>query len=135
MAPPSKLLLAMSLWLLLFGRLTMHADDKPTSVAAAAAAVEANMKTPEGKDYDAQIGRDFTKKYPPVMKACREKSEGDTRSFDMLVRVENGGAVKEVLLYPPTKISQCLREAILKDTFSPPPKPAYWVDIHMDVKR
>jgi hypothetical protein len=135
MAPPSKLLLTMSLWLLPFNQLTIKADDKPTSIAAAAAAVEANMKTPEGKAYDAQIGRDLTKKYPPVMKACKEKAEGDTRSFDMLVCVENGGTVKEVLLYPPTKLSQCLREAILKDTFSPPPKPAHWVDIHMDVKR
>jgi hypothetical protein len=134
MSPRSKLFLAMSLWLLLSNRLAIKADDKPTSLSAAAAAVEANMKTPEGKAYDAQIGRDLTRKYPPVMKACKEKAEGDTRSFDILVCVDNGGAVKEVLLYPATKISQCLRDAILKDTFSPPPKPAYWVDIHMDMK-
>jgi hypothetical protein len=130
----SSLLLKMSLSVLLCN-LAMNADDRPTALADAAAAVEANMKTREGKAYDAQIGRDLAKKYPPVMKACKEKAEGDTRSFDMLVRVEKDGSVREVLLHPPTRISQCLRDAILKDTFSPPPKPAHWVDIHIDVKR
>ena len=120
---------------LLLCSLAINAYEKPTSTAVAAAAVEANMKTPEGKAYDAQIGRDLAKKYPPVMKACKEKAEGDTRSFDMLVRVDKDGTVKEVLLHPATRISQCLREAILKDTFSPPPNPAHWVDIHIDVKR
>jgi hypothetical protein len=126
--------LAMSLWLLLINPLTANADDNPTSIRSAAAAVEANMKTPEGKAYDTQVGGDFSKKYPPVMKACKEKAADDSRSFDMLVRVEKDGAVKEVLLYPATKISQCLRDAILKDTFSPPPRPAHWVDIHIDLK-
>jgi len=115
--------------------LAMNADEKTTSIAAAAAAVEANMKTPEGKAYDAQFGKDLAKKYPPIMKACKDKAEGDTRSFDMLVRVEKDGAVKEVLLHPATRISQCLRDAILRNTFSPPPKPAHWVDIHIDFRR
>jgi hypothetical protein len=48
-----------------------------------------------------------------VMKACKEKAEGDARSFDILVCVDNGGVVEEVLVYPPTRISQCLGEAIL----------------------
>jgi len=135
MIPASRLFVVTVLLLLLFNQVRTRADNKPTSVAAAAAAVEANMRTPEGKAYDAQVGRDLAKKYPPVMKACKEKAESDTRSFDMLVRVDKDGTVKEVLLHPPTTISQCLREAMLKDTFSPPPKPAYWVDIHIEVKR
>jgi hypothetical protein len=131
----SRLSLAMLVSLLFFNDATLNADDKPTSLAAAAAAVEANMKTPEGQAYDAQIGKYLMKKYPPIMKACKQKAEGDFRGFDLLVRVEKDGTVKEVLLYPATKMSQCLRETMLKDTFSPPPKPAHWVDIHLDVKR
>jgi hypothetical protein len=130
----SRVSMAMILWLLVFSRAIISADDKPTPIATAAAAVEANMKTPDGKAYDTQVGRDLAKKYPPVMKLCKEKAEGDTRSFDLLVNVDMDGAVKEVLLHPQTKISQCLRENMLKDRFSPPPKPAYWVDIHIDVK-
>jgi hypothetical protein len=111
------------------------AEDKPTSIAAAAAAVEANMKTREGKAYDEQFIKELGAKYLAVMKDCKEKAGADLRNFDMLVRVEKDGSVKEVLLYPPTKISQWLREPLLKAAFSPPPKPAYWVDIHMIVKR
>jgi hypothetical protein len=126
--------MAIVLSLLFFNRATTSADDKPTPIATAAAAVEANMKTRDGKVYDGQIGKDLAKKYPPVMKLCKDKAGGDTRSFDMLVNLDKNGAVKEVLLHPQTKISQCLRETMLKDTFSPPPKPSYWVDIHIDVK-
>jgi hypothetical protein len=131
----SRLSLAMITSLLLFNQATIEAEDKPTPIATAAAAVEANMKTSEGKAYDAEIGRELAKKYPPVMKACKEKANGDARSFDMLVRLEKDGAVKEVLLHPPTKVSECLRETMLTDTFSPPPTPSHWVDIHIDVKR
>jgi hypothetical protein len=111
-----------------------RAQEKPTSIAAAASAVEANMKTREGKAYDEQFGKEFGKKYQALMKDCKEKAGADTRSFDMLVRIEKDGSVKEVLLFPPTKISQCLREPLLKDAFSSPPKPAHWVDIHMTVR-
>jgi hypothetical protein len=127
--------MAVILWLLFFNWLSASADDKPTSLATAAAAVDANMKTPEGKAYDAQIGRDLGRKYPAVMKQCKQKGQGDTRSFDMLVNVDQDGAVREILLHPQTKISQCLRETMLTDTFSRPPKPAFWFDIHIDVKR
>jgi hypothetical protein len=129
-----RLLALFNVTLLLLYSLPIHADEKPTPISAAASAVDANMKTPEGKAYDAQFGKDFVKKYPPIIKACKEKAEGDARSFDLLVRIEKDGTVKEVLQHPATKVSQCFREAILKDTFSPPPKPAHWVDIHMDVK-
>jgi hypothetical protein len=121
--------------LLLFTHATIEAQDKPTPIATAAASVEANMKTSEGKAYDAEIGGELAKKYPPVMKACKEKADGDARSFDMLVRLEKSGAVKEVLLHPPTKVSECLRETMLKGTVPPPPTPSHWVDIHIDVKR
>jgi hypothetical protein len=131
----SRLSLAMLVSLLFFNDAMINAEDKPTSLAAAATAVEANMKTPEGQAYDALISKELAKKYPPIMKACKEKAEGEIRGFDVLVRIEKDGTVKEVLLYPPTKISQCLRETMLKDRFSPPPKPDHWVDIHIDVKR
>ena len=112
----------------------MNADEKPTSLAVAAAAVEANMKTSEGEAYDAEIGKEFNQRYPPIWKTCKQKAVGDDRSFDLLVRVEKDRLVKEVLQHPETKMSACLRDAILKDTFAPPPKPAHWVDIHIDMK-
>jgi hypothetical protein len=110
------------------------AEEKPTSISAAAAAVEANMKTPEGKAYDARFTQELRDKYLPVMKDCKAKAGADLRDFDILVRVEKDGSVKEVLLYRPTKMSECLRDPLLKVTFSAPPRPAWWVDIHMVLK-
>ena len=66
MALSSRLSLATITWLLLFSHAMTKADDKSTPLATAAAAVEANMKTSEGKAYDAQIGRELAKKYPPA---------------------------------------------------------------------
>ncbi len=110
------------------------AEEKPTSSRRLAAAVEANMKTPEGKAYDAQFSKELMDKYLPMMKDCKAKAGSDLRDFDILVRVEKDGSVKEVLLYRPTKMSECMRGPLLKAVFSPPPKPAHWVDIHMVLK-
>jgi len=112
----------------------LSAQQKPTSIAAASAVVEANLKTSEGKAYDAEIGQAFMKNYAPVVKSCKEKAAGDLRPFDMLIRVDEGGASKEVLLFPLTKLAQCLRPALLSGTFPKPPKTDYWFDIHLELK-
>jgi hypothetical protein len=39
------------------------ADDKPTNLSDAQAAVEANLRTPQGKAYDEQLGTEFPPKY------------------------------------------------------------------------
>jgi hypothetical protein len=72
----------------------------------------------------AEIGPETIQRFANIPKA----DNGEGCSFDMLVRVEKDGAVTEVLLYPPTKVGQCLHETMLKDTFSPLPTPAHWVD-------
>ena len=71
----------------------------------------------------AEIGPEATPRFANIPKA-----DGEGRSFDMLVRVEKDGGVREVLSCPPTKVGQGLRETMLKDMFSPPPTPAHWVD-------
>jgi hypothetical protein len=40
-----------------------QAEDKPTSLSDARAAVEANLRTPEGKKYDEQMGAEFVQKH------------------------------------------------------------------------
>src|SRR5258708_3650182 len=105
------------------------ADDKPTSLSDARAAVEANLRTPEGKAYDQQLGKEFPQKYLDTMKQCKQSAGNDLADFWMLIKPDKNGAVKEVLLSPATKIAVCAREALLKGSFSP--RPAYWVIIYM----
>ena len=107
------------------------ADDKPTSLRDAQAAVEANLKTPEGKAYDEKLGKEFVDKHLSTMKQCKQGAGSDLESFWMLIKLDQDGAVKEVLLHPATKMGACAREALLKSTFSPPPRAAYWVSVYM----
>ena len=109
----------------------LRADDKPTSLTDARAAVEANLKTPEGKAYDEKLGKEFMEKHLATMKQCKQRAGNDLESFWILMRVDKDGAVKEVLLHPTTKLGTCARETLLKSSFSPPPKPGYWVSVYM----
>lgn len=107
------------------------ADDKPTSLGDARAAVEANLKTPEGKTYDEKLGKEFADKHLGTMKQCKQSAGSDLESFWILMKLDKDGTVKEVLLHPATRMGACAREALLKSTFSPPPRAAYWVSVFM----
>ena len=107
------------------------ADNKPSSLADARAAVEANLRTPEGKAYDQQLGKEFIEKYMGAMKQCKQAAGDDLGSFWILMNLDKDGAVKDVLLNPTTKMGTCARETLLKAKFSPPPRPAYWAGVYM----
>lgn len=119
------------LGLTLIGALPTRADDKPTSLTDARAAVEANLKTPEGKAYDEKLGKEFMEKHLTTMKQCKHSAGNDLESFWILMRLDKDGAVKEVLLHPATKLGTCARETLVKSAFTPPPKAGYWVSIYM----
>ena len=109
-------------------------QEKPTSLADARDAVETNLRTPEGKAYDEQLGKEFQEKHISTLRDCK-KSTGDLSNFWILLRLEKSGAVKEVLLSPTTKFGSCTREVLLKASFAPPPKPDYWVSIYLQLKK
>jgi len=116
---------------LLLCSMAMFAEDKPTSLTDARAAVEANLKTPEGKAYDERVGKEFIEKHLSTMKQCKRTAGNDLESFWILMKLDRDGAVKEVLLHPTTKMGTCARETLLKSTFSPPPRMGYWVSVYM----
>jgi hypothetical protein len=107
------------------------AEDKPTSLSDARDAVEANLRTSEGKAYDEQLGTEFVQKHLGPLRQCKQSAGDDLRSFWILLKLDKDGTVKEVLLYPATKLGTCAREPFLKDRFLSPPRPAYWVSVYM----
>jgi hypothetical protein len=58
-----------------------RADDKPTSLSDARAAVDANLKTPEGKDFDERLGKDFFEKHMGPLRQCKQSAGNDLGSF------------------------------------------------------
>jgi hypothetical protein len=131
MRTPWKIMCGVVLVLRLMGGAAVCADDKPTSLSNARAAVEANLSTPEGKVYDERLGKEFMEKHLTTMKQCKQSAGKDLESFWILMKLDKEGGAKEVLLHPTTKMGTCARETLLKSTFSPPPKPAYWVSVYM----
>jgi len=66
-----------------------------------------------------------------ALRQCKRTAGDDLRSFWILLKLDKDGTVKEVLLYPATKVGTCEREALLKDRFTSPPRPAYWIGVFM----
>jgi hypothetical protein len=111
------------------------AQEKMTSPSDARAAVETNLRTPEGKAYDEQLGKEFPQKYLSTMRECKKTAGSDLASFWILIKLDKDGAVREVLLHPTTKLGSCARVTLLKGKFAPPPGPAYWVSVYMQMSR
>lgn len=107
------------------------AEDKPTSLSDARAAIDANLRTPEGKAFDEKLGTEFVGSHLGPLRQCKQTAGDDLRSFWILLKLDKDGAVKEVLLYPETKLGMCARPALLKDKFQAPPRPAYWVSVYL----
>ncbi len=105
--------------------------DNPTSLSDARAAVDANLRTPEGKKYDEQMGTEFVQKHIAPLRQCKQTAADDLRSFWILLKLGKDGTAKEILLYPTTKLGTCGREALLKERFSSPPRPTYWISVYM----
>jgi hypothetical protein len=122
---------AMPLFLSLLCSPMMFATDKATGLTDAQAAAETNLRTPEGKTYDEKIGNEFLQKHLAEVRQCKQAGKDDLRSFWFLLKFDKEGKVREVLLYPETRLGACAREALLKDTFSSPPRPDYWVSVYL----
>ena len=126
---PGASVFLLSFFLTLFA----SAQEKPTSLSEARAAVETNLRTPAGKAYDEQLGKEFPQKYLSTMRECKKTAGSDLASFWILMRLDSAGTVNEVLLHPTTKLGSCARNALLKGKFTPPPAPAYWVSVYMTI--
>ena len=110
------------------------ADKK--QLKAALAAVEANLKTSAGKQYDEIVGKELTEKYLSSLKPCKQSLPQGARidPFDMFLRLDSDGKVQEGLVYPETQYAGCARSALLAAKFSRPPHEDYWINIHMEFK-
>jgi len=85
--------------LVLSSSLCKAADKKQLS--AALAAVDANLKTSAGKQYDAEIGKQLTQQHAAAIRQCRQSSQNDGLDpFDILLKLKADGRVDQALAYP-----------------------------------
>jgi len=107
------------------------ASDKSTSLLDAQAAIEANLKTPEGKAFDEQAGNDIVKNHLAPLRACKSADGGNLTDFWILLKLGKDGNVEELLFHPTTKLADCARDGLMKEKFLAPPRPEYWISVYI----
>ena len=132
--PSRSILFAFLIAFVFLASLCPAADKKQFSDAIAA--VDANLKTPAGKQYDECIGKEFSDKYMSTLKQCKQSLPAGTTidSFDMFLKLNAEGKVLEGLVHPEMQFSVCVRTALLAGKFSNPPHGDYWINIRMDLE-
>jgi hypothetical protein len=109
----------------------LAAEEKPTSLSDARAAIDANMQTSEGKAFDEKFGQDFFEKHMAPLRQCKQNAGDDLRSFWILAKLDKDGGAREILFYPETKVNSCAHDALLREKFLSPPRAAYWVSVYL----
>jgi len=101
--------------------------DSQARFSAALARAKADLSTPAGHDYDRVLSGFFRQHNATILSACfRSIPAPDKRAFELVFRVERGGAVGEALAWPETNIGLCLLDGLKAATFPPPPWDSYW---------
>jgi hypothetical protein len=111
------------------------AEDKPTSLSDARAAVEANIRTAAGKTLDEQFGNDFLTNHLGPLRECKKNAGDDLRSFWILAKLDKDGSAHEILFHPEIKLGTCARDSLGRGKFVAPPRDGYWVSVYMKVGR
>jgi hypothetical protein len=101
---------------------------------AALIKAEANLQTTEGRQYDAEISKEFPEKLSDAMKRCVEQNRNDLQSFNLLLLMGGDGAPQTILHQPVTAVSACLLPHLKSVIFSPPPQAQYWVKVSMNLQ-
>lgn len=110
------------------------ADKK--KLEAALAAVEANLKTSAGKQYDELLGKELVARYFASIKQCRQSLPAASRvdPFDMFLKLRSDGQVVDALIYPESQLAFCSRDVLSTARFSNPPHDEYWINVHVQLK-
>jgi hypothetical protein len=96
-------------------------------------AVNDNLATPEGRDYDSAIARQFTTRYAKAVKECAASTAGPSPTL-LVLQMSKSGAVQQMMVVPDNASDACLRPKLEKAAFSPPPKAEYWVRVALAAK-
>jgi hypothetical protein len=101
--------------------------------ASALETAKNNERTPAGASYDGDFGKQFGR-FAGVLGQCTRDAPADTIPFDLVARIGPGGAVEDVMVRPETAVATCLSAKVRGVSFSPPPEPGWWVQVHMEIR-
>ena len=91
--------------------------------------INQNLQTPEGEKYNSVFAWEFSLKDSRVLKECLATGTNDPGPFDVVVEVSGDGKAQQSMIFPDTGVSGCLQHRLATTSFSPPPRPGYWVRV------
>jgi len=104
-------------------------------VAGAFNAINENMLTPEGQQYDAKLSEALNQTYGPQIVSCLAKAADDgIPEIDLIMLLAKNGVVKQLLIFPPNGPTACLRGKLGAAVFPLPSKDNYWVKTIIHLK-
>src|SRR3954447_13264822 len=71
-----------------------------TSLSEAQSAIEANLKSPEGKKFDERLGKEFVATHTSPLRQCRASSGNENASFWNLLNLIESAAWKKSCFIP-----------------------------------
>jgi hypothetical protein len=101
-------------------------------LAVAQAAVDANMQTDSGKQFDSVVTKAFATHYSDIVRMCVKEAQGNLGSFDLLIQLGGNGLMQRVFATPQTPVGSCLVRMLSTRMLAEPPKPLYWIKISME---
>ncbi|HEU4403395.1 MAG TPA: hypothetical protein VFT43_14955 [Candidatus Polarisedimenticolia bacterium] len=76
----------------------------------------------KGAAYDVELNKQFASRHVDTVGSCVEASgESEPVAFQVVIVVAKDGKVSSVSVNPETEVAQCLRKALLQETFPKPP--------------
>lgn len=92
-------------------------------------AVNQNIQTVEGDQYQFKVIDAFNANHSADLKQCSEKEKEAREPFGVLLMIAADGSVQQSKAWPPTRLSACILPTVSRDRFPAPPTPARWVHV------
>lgn len=103
-----------------------------TKIEAALKVTESNAATAEGHQFESTIASAFVQQYTTAAGECLKVSgEPFIFPFDLLMQISANGTVEKAYGTIRSGVSACMITKIQTAKFPAPPKPSYWVKVHL----
>jgi hypothetical protein len=102
-------------------------EDMPAAFREGLEKANQNLDTPEGRAYEATIGKSVGLWLPAAAAGCAKRLQGTAFSpFTLLLRIGAEGQAEEVLMWPETTMADCLKPKFLSAVYPTPPMTPWW---------
>ena len=99
----------------------------------ALASAVANLSTPEGQQFDYDIGVAFNRGHIETMHRCASGPDA-LGKFVLVMRLAADGTVEQAMVRPETAATRCIRDGVTHGRFPAPTRAAYWVRMEFEVQ-